>query len=195
MSEHPQYTMNSADILSIATQFMDPLSQLLSVEHHELKPLSHLLIYAAARNLSISCACKQLSKFPKHYEALDVLRNSASNLDRLTKHFNDLLANFIPVSFRSGYRKFAVDIVQIPFQGGVEEEYEHELCRSKAKGGTTKCFLYATICCLFKGRRYTVALTRCQDGETMDVILKRLVRRLSFLGLKMKLLLLDREIF
>ena len=195
MSQQPQYTMNSANVLSVASQFFSPLGQLISLEASDLRILAHILIYASSRNLSISRSCEELSGVPPHYDALKCLRDAAENLKTLTKHLNDILAQAIPKSFSRSRRKFAIDVVQIPYQGRVEQRFEDQVCNSQAKGGTTRCFLYATACCLFEGRRYTVAMTPCQKGETMDVILKRLMRRLSFLGLKVKFLLLDREFF
>jgi putative transposase len=67
-----------------------------------------------------------------------------------------------------------------------------EVFRSKARDGTSHFHAYATAYVNYRGQRYTLALTTVQRGEKMEAVLKRLLARLSRLGVGAGMLLLDR---
>ena len=73
--------------------------------------------------------------------------------------------------------------------------HQDEVCRSKAKGGTTHFFTYATAYAVVRGRRYTLAMCRVRAKQSMDHVLRTLLTRLVTLGIRMKLLLLDRGFY
>jgi hypothetical protein len=77
----------------------------------------------------------------------------------------------------------------------VEAGHQAEICRSKAKCGTTHFFTSATAYAVVHGRRYTLAMCRVRAKQSMDDVLRTLLARLATLGLRMKLLLLDRGFY
>jgi hypothetical protein len=89
----------------------------------------------------------------------------------------------------------AIDLVALPSHGTVEEAHQDEVCRSKAKGGTTHFFTYATAYAVVRGRRYTLAMCRGRAKQSMDYVLRTLLARLVTLGIGIKLLLLDRGFY
>jgi hypothetical protein len=89
----------------------------------------------------------------------------------------------------------AMDLVALPYHGTVDEAHQDEVCRSKAKGGTTHFFTYATAYAVVRGRRYTLAMCRVRAKQTMDAVLRTLLTRLGTLGIRIKLLVLDRGFY
>jgi putative transposase len=67
-----------------------------------------------------------------------------------------------------------------------------EVYRSAAKSGTTHFHAHATAYVNYRGQRYTLGLTCVERGEKLECVLKRLLKRLSQLGIAVRLLLLDR---
>ena len=89
----------------------------------------------------------------------------------------------------------AIDLVALPYHGTVDAAHQGEVCRSKAKGGTTHFFTYATAYAVVRGRRYTLAMCRVRTKQRMDHVLRTLLARLVTLGIRIKLLLLDRGFY
>ena len=85
----------------------------------------------------------------------------------------------------------AIDLVLIPYHGEPMLDLS-EVFRSQAKSGTSHFHAYATAYVNYRGQRYTLALTTVDRGEKMQDVLKRLFRRLSQLGVRVRMLLLDR---
>jgi hypothetical protein len=92
-------------------------------------------------------------------------------------------------------RCVAFDLIALPYHGTVEAAHQAEVCRSKAKCGTTHFFTYATAYAVVRGRRYTLALCRVRAKQTMDHVVRTLLERLVTLGIRIKLLLLDRGFY
>ena len=89
----------------------------------------------------------------------------------------------------------AVDVVALPYHGTVDEAHQDEVCRSKAKGGTTHFFHLCHAYAVVRGRRYTLAMCRVRAKQRMDHVLRTLLARLVTLGMRIKLLLLDRGFY
>ena len=70
-----------------------------------------------------------------------------------------------------------------------------ELRRSKAERGTTTFHVYATVCVIIRGWRYTLALTWVRAKESPTDVLTRLWKQLESSGIRCKLVLLDRYFF
>ena len=70
-----------------------------------------------------------------------------------------------------------------------------EIYRSQTKSGTTHFHAYAPCYVVHRGRRYTVALMRVEQGTSMVTVLKQLLRRAREAGVRPSLLLLDRGFF
>jgi hypothetical protein len=126
---------------------------------------------------------------------LGTLARQFSDLDALEGQVNDLLAKLIPKGLRKRGRQVAMDVVALPYHGTVEKAHQDEVCRSKAKGGTTHFFTYATAYAVVRGRRYTLALCRVRAKQTMAHVVRTLLGRLVTLGIRIKRLLLDRGVY
>lgn len=89
----------------------------------------------------------------------------------------------------------SVDFHSQSYYGQLVEQNEGEVIRGQRKKGTRKSYTYATAYFSLKGVRYTIALTRVKVGETVDFVLKRLMRRLKTFGIQPSLLLLDKGFY
>jgi putative transposase len=178
------FTINTLDML--------PLHMPGAIESRDLL---RVLVFAAASRLSVHHACDELERAPSGPTVLGTLASQFSDLDALEGQLNDLLATLIPKGLGKRGRRVAVDLVALPYHGTVDEAHQDEVCRSKAKGGTTHFFTYATAYAVVRGRRYTLAMCRVRAKQTMDHVLRTLLSRLVTLGIRIKLLLLDRGFY
>ena len=194
MTTYPQYTLKSHDVYTFTINTLDPLP-LHMPGVIESRDLLRVLVFAAASRLSVHHACAQLERPPSGPTVLGTLSSQRSDLDALEGHGNDLLAKLIPKGLGKRGRRVAVDVVALPSHGTVEEAHQDEGCRSKAKGGTTHFFTYATAYAVVRGRRDTLAMYRVRAKQTMDDVLRTLLARLVTLGMRIKLLLLDRGFY
>jgi hypothetical protein len=194
MTTYPQYTLQSQDVYTFTINTLDtlPLHMPGAIESRDLL---RVLVFAAASRLSVHQACDQLERAPSGPTVLGTLASQFSDLDALEGHLNDLLATLIPKSLRKRGRRVAVDLVALPYHGTVDEAHQDEVCRSKAKCGTTHFFTYATAYAVVRGRRYTLAMCRVRAKQTMDLVFRTLLARLVTLGIRIKLLLLDRGFY
>jgi putative transposase len=85
----------------------------------------------------------------------------------------------------------ASDLVLIPYHRQPMLEL-NEVYRSQARDGTSHFHAYATAYVNYRGQRFTLALTGVERGEKLQEVLKRLLRRLSGLGISVRMLLVDR---
>jgi hypothetical protein len=67
-----------------------------------------------------------------------------------------------------------------------------EVRRGAAKSGTTHFHMYATLAVIHSKQRFTLAMTFVWAGETMDVVLERLIRLARELGVRFKRLYCDK---
>ena len=158
----------------------------------ESRALLRVLVFAAASRLSVHQACDQLERAPSGPTVLGTLSSQCRDLDALEGHLNDLLGKLMPKGWGKRGRQVAIDVVALPYHGTVEEAHHDEVCRSKAKGGTTHFCTYATAYAVLRGRRSTLAMCRVRAKQTMDHVVRTLLTRLVTLGMRMKLVLLDR---
>ena len=194
MTTHPQYTLKSQDVYTFTINTLDtlPLHMPGAIESRDLL---RVLVFAAASRLSVHQACDQLERAPSGPTVLGTLASQGSDLEALEGQLNDLLATLIPKGLGKRGRRVAVDLVALPYHGTVDKAHQDEVCRSKAKGGTTHFFTYATAYAVVRGRRYTLAMCRVRAKQTMDHVLRTLLSRLVTLGIRIKLLLLDRGFY
>jgi hypothetical protein len=154
-----------------------------------------LLICAAARQQSLSAACVDRKRAPSDQALFDALRAGLpSRIRTLEQRLVAALHTRLPRSVTRRARQVAIDWHLIPYHG---EPYAHdnELYHSAPKSGTTKFHAYATACVVEHGRRYTVALTWVRRRESVVTVLQRLWPQMQQIGLKIKLMLLDRQFF
>jgi putative transposase len=194
MSTYPQYTLKSADVYNFTIHTLDtlPLTMPGAIQSRDLW---RVLVFAAAAKLSVHHACQQLERAPSGPTVLGTLAQQLSDLDGLEGRTNDLLARLLPKGLGQRGRCVAIDLLALPYHGTVEETHHDEVCRSKAKCGTTHFFTYATAYAVVRGRRYTLALCRVRAKQTMDHVVRTLLERLVMLGIRLKLLLLDRGFY
>jgi putative transposase len=126
---------------------------------------------------------------------LGTLACQCSALDALEGQVNALWARLIPQGLGKRGRHVAMDVIALPSPGTVAETQQDEVGRSKATGGTTHFFTYATAYAVVQGRRSTLAICRVRAKQTMAPVVRTLLERLVVLGLRMQLLLLDRGFY
>lgn len=194
MSTYPHFTLQSADVYTFTINTLDtlPLTMPGAIESRDLL---RVLVFAAASRLSVHQACEQLERAPSGPTVLGNLACQLGDLDALEGHLNDLLARLIPKGLGKRGRRVAIDVIALPSHGTVDEAHRDEVCRSKAKSGTTHFFTYATAYAVAQGRRYTLAMYRGRAKQSMDYVLRRLLARVVTLGMRIKLLLLDRGFY
>src|SRR5437764_14129226 len=157
-------------------------------------PLLTLWFYAAARITSLSDACKSLRDAPSDEAARLALIATLPDFAALQRRLNAALAGNLPRALRRRPQRLAADLVLIPYHGQPLRDPD-EIYRSQAKSGTSHFHAYATLYVLRDGYRFTVALTTVARGEPLEEVLKRLLRQAAAVGIRCRLLLLDRGFY
>src|SRR3954454_10906315 len=157
-------------------------------------PLLTLLFYAAARLTSLSDACKCLRDAPSDEAARLALIATLPDFAELQRRLNAALAGDLPRPLRRRPQRLAADLVLIPYHGRPLDDPD-EIYRSAAKSGTSHFHAYATLYVIHRGSRFTVALTAVSRGEPLEEVLKRLLRQAAAVGIRCRLLLLDRGFY
>lgn len=191
----PQYILERQDVLNLTIHTLAQLPLTARGEDVHVTDLLHVLVFAAASKISVHQACQDLAGAPTSQTVLGELAAQLQDLDQLEATLNTLLARLIPKSLGKRGRRVAVDLIELPYHGGVADEHQQEVCRGKAKYGTTHFFTYATAYAVVGGKRYTLALCRVKAKMTMDQVLKRLFETLDGLGINISVLLLDRGFY
>ena len=159
-----------------------------------LPVLLHVLCAAAARLTSIFAACAHLQKAPSAETARLALLATLPDYAQLQKAVNRALTADIPKPLRTRKRHVAIDLHLTPYYG-LPEQDPKEIYRSKAKAGTNSFHAYASAYLVFRGQRFTVALTPVERGEDMKDIVQRLLALARNAGIRPGLLLLDRGFY
>jgi hypothetical protein len=155
-----------------------------------------IVLRAAARMISVFAACRDLANAPSQQAVFDALEAGLPRtLPVLEKRLNSALTT-VSWSHRLQRRRWrvAIDWHLVPYYGQPYKS-RNELYRSKQRDGTTHFHAYATACIVQYGHRYTLALTWIRRHESTVTVLRRLLARLHELGVKTKVLLLDRAFF
>jgi putative transposase len=151
----------------------------------------HVLFTACSRLSSLAAACASLATAPCRETIRKATLQALKSKDDLLRRLNRALSWEVPRSLRRRPQQVAIDLVLIPYHG-LPLDSELEIYRSQAKSGTSHFHAYATAYVNYRGQRYTLALTCVERGEKMEAVLKRLLARLSQLGVAVRLVLLDR---
>src|SRR3954452_7162857 len=157
-------------------------------------PLLTLLFYAAARITSLSEACRCLRDAPSDEAARLALIATLPDFAELLRRLNAALAGDLPRPVRRRPQRLAADLVLIPYHGQPLHDPD-EIYRSQAKSGTSHFHAYATLYVIHRGCRFTVALTAVKGGEPLEEVLKRLLHQAAAVGVRCRLLLLDRGFY
>lgn len=153
-----------------------------------------LLLAAAARITSLSDACQRLGNVPSDETARKALLATLPDYAALQRQLNAALAGHLPKALRKHHQILAIDLTLIPYHGRPFRELD-EIYRSQAKSGTSHFHAYATAYVVRKGLRYTVALTGVNKGESLKEVVQRLLRQAARVGVRPRLLLLDRGFY
>ena len=153
-----------------------------------------LLLYAAARITSLSDACKALRDAPSDEAARLALITTLPDFAELQRRLNAALADSLPRTLRRSPQRMAADLVVIPYHGQPQHDPD-KIYRSEAKSGTSHFHAYATLYVIRNGYRFTVALTPVSRGEPLEAVLKRLLHQAAQVGIRCRLLLLDRGFY
>ena len=112
----------------------------------------------------------------------------------LQRQLNAALAGHLPKTLRKHLQRLAIDLTLIPYHGQPFRDLD-EIYRGQAKDGTSHFHAYATAYVVRKGQRYTVALTGVKKGESLKDVVQRLLRQAASVGVRPRLLLLDRGFY
>ncbi len=150
-----------------------------------------LLLAAAARITSLSDACGRLGDAPSDETARKALLATLPDYAALQRRLNAALAGHLPRVLRKHPQRLAIDLTLIPYHGQPFRDLD-EIYRGQAKDGTSHFHAYATVYVVKHGQRYTVALTGVAKGEAFKDVVRRLLRQAASVGIRPRLLLLDR---
>jgi putative transposase len=153
-----------------------------------------LLLAAAARITSLSDACGRLNDVPSDETARKALLATLPDYATRQRQLNAALAGHLPKTLRRHLQRLAIDLTLIPYHGQPFHDI-NEVYRSQARSGTSHFHAYATAYIVRKGQRYTVALTGVTKGEALKDVVQRLLRQAAGVGIRPKLLLLDRGFY
>ena len=153
-----------------------------------------ILLAAAARITSLSDACQRLRDAPSDETARKALLATLPDYAVLQRQLNAALAGHLPKTLRKHLQRMAIDLTLIPYHGKPFRDLA-EIYRSQAKDGTSHFHAYATAYVVRKGHRYTVALTGVRKGEALKDVVQRLLRQAAAVGVRPRLLLLDRGFY
>lgn len=151
----------------------------------------HVLLAACARACSLSAACWSLASAPSRETIRRALLGWLPARHELLRRLNRALTFEVPRAWRRRPQQVAIDLTLVPYHGLPLTDV-WEIYRSQAKSGTSHFHAYATAYVNYRGQRYTLALTSVRQGEPMQEVIRRLLGRLSALGVAVGMLLLDR---
>jgi hypothetical protein len=155
----------------------------------------NVALRAAARSISISAACRDLSDGPSDQAVMNALEDGLpKTLSVLERRLNESLTGALPRRMKRRRWEIAIDWHLSPYYGQPHQS-RNELYYGKPRQGTKKFHAYASACIVEHGQRYTLALTWVRRHESTVTALRRLVARIRELGLKIKCVLLDRAFF
>jgi Transposase DDE domain len=153
-----------------------------------------LLLAAAARITSLSDACGRLRDVPSDETARKALLATLPDYAVLQRQRNAALAGHLPKELRRRLQRLAIDLTLIPYHGQPFRD-PNEIYRAQAKDGTSHFHAYATAYVVRHGQRYTVALTGVTKGEPLKDVVQRLLQQAASIGVRPRLLLLDRGFY
>jgi hypothetical protein len=186
--------LKSQDVYTFTINTLDPLP-LEMPGASESRDLLQGLVCAAASRLSVHQVWDQLERAPSGPTVLGNLSRQCSALETLAGLLTDLLARLMPKGLGKRGRRVAIELVALPSHGTGDEAHQDEVCRSKAKGGTPPFCTYAPASAVVRGRRYPLAMCRVRAKQTLDQVVRTLLPRLVTLGMRIKLVLLDRGFY
>lgn len=153
-----------------------------------------VLLFAAARRRSVHDACQRLRRAPSDETIRQALLATLPEIDELQRRVNAALSDRLPRRLLKTKQPVAVDLTEIPYHGEPFRDPE-EVRRGQPKSGTTHFHAYASAYVIRRGQRFTLAVTLVGASDTMDEVVRRLLRQVRSTGVKVKFLLLDKGFF
>ena len=153
-----------------------------------------LLLAAAARITSLSDACQRLRDAPSDETARKALLATLPDSAALRRRLNAARAGPLPGTLRKHPQRLAIDLTSIPYHGPPLRDLD-EIYRGQAQSGTSHSHADATASVVRKGQRDTVALTGVRKGEPLKDVVRRLLRQAARVGIRSRLLPLDRGFY
>jgi len=191
----PHRILNRQKVHKLAAEHLQAHLQFQDYKRKTTAPmLWALLLAAAARITSLSNACQRLDQVPSDETVRKALLATLPDYQVLQRQLNAALAGHLPKALRKQLQRLAIDLTLIPYHGQPFCDLQ-EIYRSQAKDGTSHFHAYATAYVIRKGQRYTVALTGVTKGEPLKDVLQRLLRQAASVGIRPRLLLLDRGFY
>ena len=188
-------TLDRHQVHRSATRFLQQHLPLRDYKRKVSAPtLWAVLLVAAAEVTSIHAACTRLDDLASEETLRKALYASLPEFAELQRRLNDALAGRLPRALRRRTQRLAIDLTLIPYHGEPFRD-EAEVYRSLAKDGTSHFHAYATAYVVLKGQRFTVALTAVAKGEPLKAVVQRLLKQASSVGVRPRLLLLDRGFY
>jgi hypothetical protein len=187
-----QYTLTRSTVHSYAAQLLTRHLQL--TDYSDTCPARMLLavLFAAAAHLSSVFAMAGWLLAVASAETIrKALQAALPGQDELRSRLNRALVDDLPEALRRRPQRVAADLTLVPYHGQPLHHAE-EIYRSQAKHGTTHFHAYATAYVVYRGRRFTLALTVVEQGMELDVVLRWLLLQAGRAGVRTRLVLLDR---
>jgi Transposase DDE domain len=153
-----------------------------------------VLLVAAADVTSIHAACARLDGLASEETIRKALYASLPGFAALQRRLNGALAGRLPKALRRRRQRLAIDLTLIPYHGEHFRDPK-EVYRGLAKAGTSHFHAYATAYVVLRGQRFTVALTAVARGEPLKGVVQRLLAQARSVGVKPRLVLLDRGFY
>jgi hypothetical protein len=153
-----------------------------------------VLIVVAGAVTSLHAACNRLDRLACEDTIRKALYATLPEFAELQRQLNRALAGRLPRALRRRRQRLAVDLTLIPYHGEPFRDPK-EVYRSLAKQGTSHFHAYATAYVVLRGQRFTVALTAVSKGEPLKDVLQRLLKQAGSVGVRPRLLLLDRGFY
>ena len=195
MCSQTDYILTQDEVHGYANHW---LSSALKLEYEGTKctanTILQVLLIAAARVASVLAVCRYLADAPCDQTIRDALEVSLPEIAELERRLNRALVTKLPKALFRKSRRIAIDLTLIPYHGQPLAD-EKEIYRSAPKSGTTHFHAYGTAAVVHKGHRYTLAVTRVEQGEKMKVVVQRLLAIVRRREVKIRFLLLDKGFF
>jgi len=189
------YTITPNDVQHRA---LDVLQAALRLADHGPKCTARavltVLAWAAACGRSIAAACAALRQAPSDQAVRNALLATLPEYARLQAQLNQALADGLPKVLRGRKADVAIDLTLLPYYG-LPAHDARELYRSKQKAGTRYFHAYATAYVILRGCRYTLGLRGVWQADPWEDLVGDLLRQVRKLGVKVRLLLLDRGFY
>jgi hypothetical protein len=188
-------TLNRHQVHRSATRHLQQYVPLRDFKRKVSAPtLWAVLLVAAADLTSIHAACTRLDGLASEETIRKALYAGLPEFAELQRQLNDALAGRLPRALSRRAQRLAIDLTLIPYHGEPFRD-PAEVYRGLAKDGTSHFHAYATAYVVLKGQRFTVALTAVAKGEPLKEVVQRLLKQARSVGVRPRLLLLDRGFY